>query len=238
MSRIRTQNRKILILHILLLSVFVILIAFATFKYGPSVTRLASEPDKFKELINSYGYISVPVFIFFQILQVVVAAIPGEVVQVAGGYIFGTFLGTLYLIIGVILGSSVAFYASRLLGYPVVKGFVPADKLEKFNFLLAGPKSDAALFVLFLIPGLPKDVLTYIAGLAPVKPLRFLLITTTARLPALFVSSYIGANLQEKNYPTVIILSVVAILLFFAGVVLKDRIIFKIQKLAVSRRTE
>jgi uncharacterized membrane protein YdjX (TVP38/TMEM64 family) len=93
------------------------------------------------------------------------------------------------------------------------------------------------MFVLFLIPGIPKDILTYIAGLTPVKPVKFLMIAVVARLPALFVSCYIGANLQERNYAVVIAASIAAILLFIAGVFLKDRVIDGVQRIIRRRDT-
>ena len=77
------------------------------------------------------------------------------------------------------------FYAARLLGYPLVRLLVPPTQLEKFSFMLSSSKSEAAMFILFLIPGIPKDILTYIAGITPVKPLRFFVIITIGRLPAL-----------------------------------------------------
>jgi uncharacterized membrane protein YdjX (TVP38/TMEM64 family) len=159
------------------------------------------------------------------VLQIVVAAIPGEVVQIAGGYIFGTLAGTLYLMTGVVLGTLIVFYASRMLGYPLVRVFVSESRLEKFGFIINSGKSEIAVFVLFLIPGLPKDVITYVAGLTPIKPLRFIALATLGRLPALFASAFIGANLQQKDYYTVFVLSALAVVLFFAGIILKDRII-------------
>jgi uncharacterized membrane protein YdjX (TVP38/TMEM64 family) len=85
--------------------------------------------------------------------------------------------------------------------------------------------------LLFLIPGIPKDTLTYIAGLTPVKPLRFLLISMLGRFPGLWGSAYIGANLQEKDYLPVWILSGVSVVLFVAGLLLKDKIIGKMNRL-------
>ncbi len=210
---------------------FTVLFVFVTVKYAPLIMEHVSETEKFRVLIQSYGNTGVFIFVFFQILQVVIAAIPGEVVQIAGGYIFGTWLGTMYLIIGVIVGSVIVFFTSRLLGYPLVKAFVPEDKLVRFIFLMESQKSDVIMFFLFLIPGIPKDILTYIAGLTPVKPLKFFIIAIVARFPALFVSAYIGANLLEKNYLKVVIFSSAAVIIFIVGVFFKDRVIDKIQKL-------
>jgi uncharacterized membrane protein YdjX (TVP38/TMEM64 family) len=160
-------------------------------------------------------------------LQVVVVAIPGEFVQLAGGYIYGVWLGTLYSLIGIVAGSIFVFYVSRLLGFTLVRAFVSEKSLEKFDFMINGNKSELIMLILFLIPGFPKDALTYIAGLTPIKPIRFFVIITLGRLPALLASSYIGYSTQKGNYLMVIILSAAAIALFAAGLFMKDKIIAK-----------
>jgi len=219
------RRRSHLIAHGLLLVVFVGLIIFLSIKYGPAVTRLVSQPERFREAIASFGPMSALVFIAIQAAQIVIAVIPGEIVQIAGGYVFGTALGTIYSVIGTILGTLIAFFAVRILGYALVRAFVPPKKLESLTFLVKDPKAEIALFALFLIPGIPKDAIVYISGLTPIKPLRLLLICTIARFPALWGSAYIGANLQEKDYLAVWILSGVSLVLFIAGILLKDRII-------------
>lgn len=224
------HHKKVPTLNFILLMIFLGVSAFITIKYGPSVTRLLNEPGRFRDWIHSFGYNGILVFIFIQILQIVIAAIPGEVVQIAGGFIYGTWLGTLYLMIGVIFGSVVVFYASRLLGYPLVQAVVTEEKLTRLKFLIENPKADIALFILFLLPGLPKDILSYIAGLTPIKPLKFLVIATLARFPALFVSAYIGTNLQTENYLMVIVFSSLAVILFFVGFYFKDQLIDRIHK--------
>ncbi|MGA2363729.1 MAG: TVP38/TMEM64 family protein [Candidatus Aminicenantales bacterium] len=208
-----------------ILAVFLGLIIFASVKLTPSVTRLIRRPEDFKAFIDSYGPVSALVYILIQALQVVVFVIPGEIVQVAGGYIFGTGLGTLYSVAGILLGTMIAFFTARILGYSLVKAIVSPKKLEEFDFLINNPKSEIAMFVLFLVPGIPKDSLVYISGLTPVKPLRFFVISMVARFPGLWGSTYIGANLQEKDYLPVWVLSGVALVLFVVGALNRDRII-------------
>ena len=200
-------------------------LVFVTIRFGPELTRLVSNQDKLREWLRSYGYKGAAVFILLQVLQVVVAAIPGEVVQLAGGYVYGVFPGTALSLAGILIGSIIVFYVSRFLGFSLVKTFVSEKNLQKFEFMMNHPKSEVIMLVLFLIPGIPKDVLTYIAGLTPVKPLRFFIIITVARFPGLFGSAFIGANWQKGNYTAVIITSVLAVVLFTAGLLLKDRII-------------
>jgi uncharacterized membrane protein YdjX (TVP38/TMEM64 family) len=226
------RNKKLKAgVYIFLIAVFAAAVVYGTIKLGPYITRMASTPDQLREVLKGYGWKSVPVFILLQMAQVIIAAIPGEVVQIAGGYVFGIWLGTLYSLTGIVAGSVIVFFVARLLGYSLVKIFVSQKNLEKFDFMMNGSKSEIIMFILFLIPGIPKDILTYIAGLTPIKPLKFFIIITVARFPALLASSVIGANIQERNYTVAIIISVIAVVLFIAGVLLKDKIIDRMHKI-------
>ncbi len=212
-------------MNIVLAAIFLAAVTYAAVKYGPYITKLAGKPQELKDLLNSFGWKGVLVFIALQMFQVVVAVIPGEVVQIAGGYVYGVWAGTLYSLVGIVLGSIIVFYISRLLGYSIIKAFIPEKTISRFNLKMNSNKSEIAMLIFFLIPGIPKDMLTYIAGLTPVRPLRFFAVITIGRLPALFASSYIGYNTQQGNYTIVIILSAIALVLFVAGLLNKDRII-------------
>jgi len=232
------DNRKKLAMYFVLIVCFLMLIVYLAVRFGPRLTVLAADPGSLSEMLNSYGWKGILVFIAIQVLQVVVAAIPGEVVQIAGGYIYGTWLGTLYSMAGIFLGSILVFFTARLLGYPIVKLLASQEQLDRFRFMINNNKSEAAMFVLFLIPGIPKDILTYIAGITPVKPLRFFVIIIVGRLPALLASSYIGHHTQEGNFRIVLILSAIAVVLFLAGLLLKDRIIDGIHHLTNRSQAE
>ncbi|NLI93312.1 MAG: TVP38/TMEM64 family protein [Peptococcaceae bacterium] len=226
------RRKTFLIIKIILLLLFVLGTIFVTIKYEPYIIQLIRNPDRFKDLLTSYGHLSLIVFLGFQVTQVVIAAIPGELVQIAGGYIYGTFWGSIYSVIGIALGSVIAFSISRLLGYSLIRTFISQEKLEKFNFLINNPKSEIIMFVLFLLPGAPKDLLTYIAGLTPINPVMFFIISTVARFPALLVTSYIGANMQKGNYITVAVVSVIACILCIIALLIKDRIIARLHKIS------
>ncbi len=224
--------KKVVIgLNVSLLIVFVAVMTYLTVKFAPHITHLLKRPDRFRDLLTSYGPISIPAFIFFQIMQVVIMAIPGELVQVAGGYVYGTFFGTVYSVIGILLGSVIVFYISRILGFSLVKDFLPQKELERFSFLMNNPKSEMMMFVLFLIPGIPKDTLVYIAGIAPIKPKPFFIISMIARFPGILASSYIGANIQERDYLPVIVVSVIACVFFLIGLLKKEIIVGKLSHL-------
>lgn len=210
--------------------IFLVAMAALTIKYGPAITELISDPDGFREFIASYGKLSILVFVGFQILQVVIAAIPGEFVQIAGGYIFGSFFGTLYSVAGILAGAAIAFFTARFLGIKAVSKLLPEKSVEKFKFMMGTRKSEIIVFLLFLIPGLPKDILVYVAGLSPIRPLRFFSIYTIARMPGLLGSSIIGANLQDQNYFLAISIFVLSCLLFLGGLFSRDAILRKLKK--------
>jgi uncharacterized membrane protein YdjX (TVP38/TMEM64 family) len=225
------HKKAYLLTHGIMLIAFLGLIIYASIKFAPGITRLISHPEEFKEFLASYGPLSALIYILIIMVHIIIVIIPGEIVQIAGGYAFGTALGTLYAFSGTLLGTLIVFFATRLLGYSLVKSFVSPKKLEKFKFLINSPKSEIAMFVLFLIPGIPKDTLVYISGMTPIKPFKFLLICLIARFPGLLGSAYIGANLQEKDYLPVWILSGVALALFVVGILAKDKIIDKLHRI-------
>lgn len=219
------SKKKKLIVYIFMIAAFSCVLVYLGIRFGPRVTELASKPQELYYMLNSFGWKGILIFIGFQVFQVVVAAIPGEFVQIAGGYVYGTFAGTLYSLAGIVTGSVLVFTIARLIGYPVVKLFVTPKQLEKFSFMMNSDKSEAAMFILFLIPGIPKDILTYIAGLTPVKPFRFFVIITIGRLPALLGSSFIGHSTQKGDYGIAIIVSTIAVVLFAGGLIFRNRII-------------
>lgn len=225
----KEERRKNLILIVISAALLAALI-FVTVKYTPYILSKIKSLDEFRNYLLSFKWASVFIYMLFQALQVAIAVIPGEPVQLAGGYVFGTFLGGVYTTVGMMAGSLIAFYLARIIGMPVIRIFVPKKQLEKFEFLINSNKGETAMFLIFLIPGIPKDVMLYIAGISPVKPLKFFMLYMIARLPGNFGMAYIGANMQSKNYTGAIIMSVIAALAFLAGVIFKDKILDALHK--------
>ena len=214
-----------LITKICILIVLATIGTLAAIKYAPQIAYLATNPDYLKTTLSSYGSAGIVIFILIQIVQVIIAFLPGDVTQLAGGYIYGTILGTLYSTIGITMGSVMVFFASRFLGYPLLNLFISKELFKKFSFLINSPKAEMAMFVVFLMPCMPKDFLTYIAGVTPIKPMTFLILTSIARFPALFISTYIGANLQQGNFNAVIVATVISCIVIIAGFLMKDKIL-------------
>jgi uncharacterized membrane protein YdjX (TVP38/TMEM64 family) len=225
------KNSKTILLNSSLIVFFALLIALFSVKYGPIVIKLINQPEEFRNFLASYGSLSILVYIFFQIIQVVITVIPGGVIQLTGGYVYGTLLGTVYSMIGILLGSIIVFYISRFLGRDLLNVMIPRSKIDKFTSIINNPGSEITMFLIFLIPGLPKDILVYIAGLTPIKPLKFFSIFMIASFPGMIASSYVGSHLQQGNYLPAIIVSIIIFVLFLIFFLKKEAIIQKIKHL-------
>jgi len=218
------KNQVLVLIHFVLLIVFISIITYLSIKYVPVITHLASKPEDFKLFLLSFGSKNVFIFVLLQILQVVIGPIPGELIQIAGGYMYGIWVGTLYSLLGISLGSIIAFLIARILGYPILKNFIPSSQIDRFAFFINGSQGELATFLLFLIPGVPKDILTYLAGFTPMKPFNFIIIATLARFPGILISSYIGANIGDHHLKRVAIACTLALILFLVGIFTKDRL--------------
>jgi uncharacterized membrane protein YdjX (TVP38/TMEM64 family) len=187
---------------------------------------------KIRAWVQSWGAAAPLVFIGVQTVQVILFAIPGEVVQIAGGYLFGGGLGILLSMAGILLGSTAAFFLSRLLGRPFVAAVIPAAQLERVEKLLESRSSRIVFFLLFLIPGVPKDILCYIAGLTPMPFPFFLGVSTVGRLPGIVGSSLIGGAARSSQWVALVVLSAAAIVVFVAGLLLRPKLQAFIERIA------
>ncbi len=170
-----------------------------------------------KTLIRSYGAYSPIAYIFLQIVQVVIAPIPGGAIEFIGGYLFGAKAGFLYSMIGLFIGSWFAFSLARIFEKLAVEKVVPLETRKKFDYLV-GHEGVILSFLLFLIPGFPKDALCYILGLTPMHLGIFLFISTVGRVPGTLMACLQGGKAFDHQYKTLLILlgiSVLIILLFY-----------------------
>ena len=215
---------------ILLVTLFIVAgIQYAgIFKIGDGGINEAAE--NLKALILSFGEAGVVVFTLMHALQVVIAAIPAAVVQFVGGVIYGTFWGVIITEIGVAVGTAVAFCLSRSLGRRVITLFVSEKALSKAEKLVSTQTSDIVLFALFIVPGFPKDILAYLLGLTNAKATKFFLISAAGRIPGIFVSTYLGANILEINHALIIAISAATALIFILMYVYRNKIIAFVSK--------
>lgn len=202
-------------------------IAYICIYIGVPMMQFVSEPERFRMWVEQHGVLGRLVYMLIVFLQVVIALIPGEPVEIAGGYAFGAIEGTLLYLGAAVLGSLVVFLLVRRFGIRLLEIFFSTEKIESLKILKTNRKRAVLFFFIFMIPGTPKDLLCYYAGLTDMKLGTFLLINIIGRLPALISSTVGGDALGMQSYTTAIIVFAVTILLSFIGYIVYSKVIKK-----------
>lgn len=188
-------------------------------------------------LIHSYSPYDIFVFIGLQILQVVFAPIPGEATGLIGGFIYGPFLGTIYSTIGLTLGSWIAFALAHFFGLPFVEKTVKPELIQKYDYLLEH-KGAVISFVLFLLPGFPKDYLCYIMGLSHMRVWTFLLISTVGRLFGTILLSVCGSYARNNQYAALFIAFGVTGFILLIAYLYRDKLLEALKSKHIIHRKE
>ena len=199
MKRTLTEQQK-KTLSVLAIVIFVLLSAALAWFVGRPMVRFARQPEQFRAWVDGHGAWGPLAYAAMVFLQVLVAIIPGEPLEIAGGYAFGAVWGTVLCLLGAFLGSAAVFAVVRKWGVPLVEVFFPQDKLDKLTFLKTSPKRTALLWLVFTVPGTPKDLLCYFAGLTDLRWSSWLLIASVGRLPSIITSTVGGNALGLQNY--------------------------------------
>lgn len=197
---------------------------YVYFAYPELINRFRSL-DEINLLLKQYKTASIFIFIGLQIFQSVVSVIPGQALQFAAGYAYSFWPGFLYSIIGVTLGTVITFYLARLLGKDALHVIFGEEKFAKFVRILKSKRSFIVLFVIFLLPGLPKDLVPYAAGVSEIRPLPFFCLSLIARTPAMMGSIMMGSMFYNGSYVGLIILGAAAVILFIAGIIQRDKMV-------------
>lgn len=199
MKRTLTEKQKKM-LSAAAIIIFILLFAALAWFVGRPMIRFARQPEQFRSWVDGHGAWGWAAYAAMVFLQVVVAIIPGEPLEIAGGYAFGAWWGTALCLIGAVLGSAAVFALVRHWGRPLAEVVFPKEKLDKLQFLHSSPKRTALLWLIFTAPGTPKDLLCYFAGLTDMKWRTWLLIATVGRLPSIITSTVGGGALGDRNY--------------------------------------
>ena len=162
--------------------------------------------EGFRDYIRSFGAWGWVVLLGLQILQVFVALIPGELLETGAGYAFGPVWGTVICYLGVAVASVLIFLLTRRFGVRLVEVFISREKINELRFLNTERKRNTLIFLLFFLPGTPKDLLTYFAGLTDIKMSSFLCISLVARIPSVLTSTFGGHLLGTEQYWGAVIL--------------------------------
>lgn len=189
---------------VLLIAVMAIMIA-VTIYLVPTFKELSSEVGQqaFKQKVNDSGFIGFLMIFGLQFAQIFLFIIPGEPIEILAGLCYGGLWGTVFIILSAAIISAFIYLLVHKFGRKFIYEFVKPEKIEKIekSKLFQNPQTIRyILFILFFIPGTPKDLLTYIAALLPIKPTEFILISTLARFPSVISSTLAGASLLKGNW--------------------------------------
>lgn len=218
------------ILMILFIAIVLAVIIFGCIKLLPFVFSLQDESNRiaFENYINNLGFWGILLVLTIQILQVFIAFIPGEIIELLAGLLYGTWGGLFICLVGNFIGS--------LLIYLIVKTFASKymiklkEKLSTYSFLNNKKKVALYLFIIYLIPGIPKDIITYLVPFLPINFYIFILVTSIARIPSIISSTYSSNSFLNNNYTMAIIIVIIFAILAIVGFIFKDKILAMLKK--------
>ncbi len=202
---------------IISISIFIALMVLGTLALGPKLVASAKDPEQFREFLGSGGVKSYLIFLAIQFVQIIFAFIPGEFIEIGAGYAFGGIIGTALCLIGSALATMLIFGLTRLLGKKFTSIMIDSKDLKRLKFLKNEKKVALLFTILYFIPGTPKDLITYFAGVTNIKFGIFMVISTFCRIPSIVTSTFAGSALGEEKYLSSIIIFGIAALLGIAG---------------------
>lgn len=197
---------------------------------GKPLIKMLEDPAAFQAWVDQKGAFGQLAFIGIMALQVIIAWLPGEPLELGAGYAFGFWEGSLLCMIGIVAGSVFVFFMVRIFGKQIVTMFFPIEKIEAIPLLRDTKRLTLLSIIIFMIPGTPKDILTYCVGLTPMKLSTWLLVAGIARIPPVITSTLSGSALGEQQYGFAIIVSVVTMVLSAAGILLYRRMSKQVNK--------
>lgn len=174
--------------------------------------------------VRNAGPLGFLILLAMQFMQIVVAFIPGEVVQMAAGMMYGPWLGAAVILLGCVISSAFVFVVVHRLGAPFVQDMVPTKYLDKFRAFEESGKLSIVVFILFLIPAMPKDTFTYLVPLTNMRMRDFLVLSNVGRIPGIVISTYAANGLVDGNITQSIIIFAVVAVIAIVAIVFRDKI--------------
>jgi uncharacterized membrane protein YdjX (TVP38/TMEM64 family) len=199
---------------------------------APSVKfliRLYRDKQFLKETVSAWGWLAPLAFIAIQALQVIISPFPGEVTGPVGGALFGTLWGLIYSTIGLTIGTLVCFWVGRKWGEPLVRPWLSEHHWNRLSFIIEAEGAIIA-FILYLIPGFPKDIISYLFGISPMPFWIFAVVSTLGRLPGTWMSSYFGAHVADQQYIYALILAALVVAVCLPIYYYRDRILTRLSR--------
>ena len=224
MKKNDTQTNRKKLYGLIFICAFVTAMLLMVLFVGIPMIRFVSEPEKFRIWIESHGSLGRLAYMGMVMLQVIVCVIPGEPIEIAAGYAFGAVEGTLLCLTASALASIAVFALVRKYGTRLVECFFPIEKLHSLRFLKESPKRDALFLFIFMLPGTPKDLLCFFAGLTEMPFTVFLIAGSLGRIPSIITSTVGGDALGTKNYLFAVIVFAITLVISLLGIYIYQQI--------------
>ena len=199
------MSKRVKIARVIIFFLFLLALLYLTVHFWDDIASLkdAEVRDAFISDIRNKGFSGWFSLLLIQLLQVLIAFLPGEIVEVVAGVLYGTIGGLFTCLLGIIIGSSLVYVLAKYIGKPFINLFVSDEKFNKYRFINNEKKISIILLIIFAIPGTPKDVLTYLAPLLKIKWWKFILISTFARIPTIISSTIVGQSIGSNQWDSV-----------------------------------
>ncbi len=218
-EKIKSLNKKQITVAVASVLIIICLVICYCF-FGQRLVAFLKDTDKFKAWLDSFGTKGKIIFVTIRALQTVVKFIPAEPLEIGSGYAYGVLGGMFYCMLGTLIGSFIIIAVTKIFGIKAVRLFVPEEKMNSIGFLKNESNMSVMLFIIYLIPGTPKDIITYLIGLTDYNIWKFLLITSFARIPSIITSTICGGALEQSRYGISIGVFVGTAVLGFIGIAL------------------
>ncbi len=218
-----TEKQKKTISFCVILA-FILFCAAVGWFIGKPMIEFVSDPEEFRAWVNQSGVLGRILFVLMVMFQVVIAFVPGEPLEIGAGYAFGVFEGTALSLLGITLGSLIVLALVRKFGIKLVEVFFTFEKIKSAKFMQNKKKLALITFLMFFLPGTPKDLLTYLLGLTNIENKKVLLIISVARIPSVITSTIGGSFLGSKKYIVAIIVFAATAVISLVGWVIYNRI--------------
>ena len=193
----------------------------------PFMRRLGNpqELEAFQARVAQIGLVGPLAVLGIQILQIIIAFIPGEPVELLAGALYGALPGLLICLTGCVLASTVVCILSKRFGKRFLTHFFSQEKIDTWRWLQDNTKIDMVVFLLFLIPGTPKDMLTYVVGITDMKVTKFICLSTFARIPSVLSSTMIGSAAWKGQWTISLVVLLLTGALGILGILCKKRVL-------------
>lgn len=229
------NNKKIdkrMIINGIIFALLIILSIVATIILFPVLKEYQTEEglEGLKKFVSEMGIVGMLILFAIQVIQIVIPFLPGQFIELAVGALYSPIIAITILSLGLVVATIIIYYLGKWIGRPFISLFLSEENEQKYGFLKNSKKMELVFFILFLIPGTPKDVLIFFLPLLNLKLSRFIVLSLLARIPGWILDVYMGHSFFEKNYTLLVIVIILIVLIGIFGYIYKDKIMNYLKK--------